>query len=131
MVEDCLRSAILARGLEHPRNEVESRFGHGGPVWRKDLNYRQQRIRIAYNRAWTAYWWYEDYPAFSRLYDEVEQRVEGSVQAGEVELLFNLWQLLAPSVAAERISAQDAKDRIPSADAWRRCWRPSPQIRRG
>lgn len=108
LVEDCLRSAILARGLERPRNEVESRFAQVDRL-AQDVDYRQQRLRIAYNRAWTAYWWYEDYPAFSRFYEEVEQRVEGSGQAGEVELLLNLWQLLTPSVAAGRISAQDAK----------------------
>lgn len=108
LVEDCLYSAILARGLERPRNEVESRYAQADRLAR-DLNYRQQRLRIAYNRAWTAYWWYEDYPAFSRYYEEVEQHVEGSVQAGEVELLLNLWQLLAPSVAARRINGQDAK----------------------
>lgn len=108
LVEDCLRSAILARGLERPRNEVESRFAQADRL-AQDLDYRQQRLRIAYNRAWTAYWWYEDYNAFSRFYEEVEQGVEGSVQASEVKLLFNLWQLLTPSVAAGRISAQDAK----------------------
>lgn len=108
LVEDCLRSAILARGLERPRSEVESRFALADRL-AQDLNYRQQRLRIAYNRAWTAYWWDEDYPAFSHFYDEVEQRVEGSIQAGEVELLQNLWQLLVPSIAAGRISTQDAK----------------------
>jgi len=108
LVEDCLRSAILARGLERPRNEVESRFAHADRR-AQDLDYRQQRLRITYKRAWTAYWWYEDYPAFSRFYEEVEQRVDGSDQACEVELLFNLWQILTPLVAAGRISVQDAK----------------------
>jgi hypothetical protein len=108
LVEDCLRSAILARGLERPRNEVESRFAQADRL-AQDLEYRQQRLRIAYNRAWTAYWWYEDYPAFGRFYEEVEQRTEGSVYATEVELLQNLWQLLIPTVAAGQISAQDAK----------------------
>ena len=108
LVEDCLRSAILARGLERPRTEVERRFALADQL-ALDLDYRQQRLRIAYNRAWTAYWWYEDYSAFSRFYDDVEQFVGNSVQASEVELLLNLWQLLAPSVAAARITAQDSK----------------------
>jgi hypothetical protein len=108
LVEDCLRSAILARGLERPRNEVESRFAQADRL-AQDLDYRQQRLRIAYNRAWTAFWWYEDYPAFDRFYDAVEDYAEGSAQASEVELLLNLWHLLVPSVAAGRISAQDAK----------------------
>lgn len=108
LIEDCLRSAILARGLERSRSEVESRFALADRL-AQDLNYRQQLLRIAYNRAWTAYWWYEDYPAFNRFYDEVEQHVANSIQASEVELLLNLWQLLAPSVATGRISSQDAK----------------------
>ncbi len=108
LVEDCLRSAILARGLERPRSEVESRFALADRL-AQGLDYHQQRLRISYNRAWTAYWWFEDYPAFNSFYDEVEQRVEGSNQAGELERLFNLWQLLAPSVTAGRITAQDAK----------------------
>jgi len=108
LVEDCLRSAILARGIERSRNEVESRFAQADRL-AQVLDYPQQRLRIAYNRAWTAFWWYEDYSSFNRFYDEVEQRVEGSIQAGEVELLLNLWHLLMPMVASGRISYSDAK----------------------
>lgn len=107
LVEDCLRTAILARGLEYPRNEVESRFAQADRL-AQELDYRQQRLRIAYNRAWTAFWWYEDYVGFGRFYQEVEQRAEGSILASEIELLQNLWQLLTSSVAAGRINAQDA-----------------------
>jgi hypothetical protein len=107
LVEDCLRTAILARGLERPRNEVESRFAQADRL-AQELNYRQQRLRIAYNRAWTTFWWYEDYVAFNRYYDEVEKRTEGSVQSCEAELLQNLWMLLPPSVAYGRISTHDA-----------------------
>ena len=108
LVEDCLRSAILARGLERPRHEVEARFVQAERL-AQDIDYRLQRLRIAYNRAWTAYFWYEDYSAFSQFYEEVEQHLEDSDQAHEVELLWTLWQLLMPSVAEERIAAQDAK----------------------
>lgn len=108
LVEDCLRSAILARGLERPRDEVEARFAQADRL-SKDLDYRPQRLRIAYNRAWTAYFWYEDYAAFNQFYEEVEQYLEGSDQAHEVERLLNLWQILAPQVAAGRIAGQDGK----------------------
>ena len=64
LVEDCLRSAILARGLERPRSEVENRFKLADRL-AQDVNYSQQRLRIAYNCAWTAYWWYEDYAEFN------------------------------------------------------------------
>lgn len=108
LVEDCLRSALLARGLERPRNEVEARFAQAERL-AQDIDYRPQRLRIAYNRAWTAYFWYEDYSAFNQFYEEVERRLEDSEQAHEVELLWNLWQLLMPSVVEGRIAAQDAK----------------------
>ena len=108
LVEDCLRSALLARGLERPRSEVEGRFAQADRL-AQSVDYRPQRLRIAYNRAWTAYFWYEDYSAFSQFYEEIEQHLEDSDQAHEVELLWTLWQLLMPSVVEERITAQDAK----------------------
>lgn len=108
LVEDCLRSAILARGLERNRNEVESRFAQTDRL-AQDLNYKPQRLRIAYNRAWTAWWWYEDYRSFDKFYQEVEQFVKGSTQACEVQLLLNLWQLLIGSVLRGQISAKNGK----------------------
>lgn len=108
LVEDCLRSALLARGLERPRMEVEGRFTQADRL-AQDLNHNQQRLRIAYNRAWTAFWWYEDYMEFGQFYDVVEQRAEKSDQASDVDLLFNLWILLLPSVAEGDMSPQCAQ----------------------
>lgn len=108
LVEDCLRSAILARGLERSRNEVEGRFLQADRL-AQQLDISHQRMRIAYNRAWTAHWWYEDYPAFNQFYDVVERHVEGSSQAADVESLLNLWQLLTTAASTGRISAQEAK----------------------
>ena len=96
LVEDCLRSALLARGLEHSRSEVEARFRQADRLAR-NLDHNQQRLRIAYNQAWTAFWWYEDYMEFGQFYDIVERRAEKSDQASDVDLLYNLWSLL-PSV---------------------------------
>jgi len=108
LVEDCLRSAILARGLERPRAEVESRFALADRLART-LNFRQQQARIAYNRAWTAFWWYEDYSSFIQFYCEVEQFLEGTDHASDTELLLNLLQLLMSSVSLGRISADEAR----------------------
>ena len=108
LVEDCLRSAILARSLERPCSEVKSRFVHADRL-ALDVNYNQQRLRIAYNRAWTAFWWYEDYTEFSQFYENVEQYAEKSTQAHDVDLLRNLWMLLLPSAVSGRIEAQNAK----------------------
>ena len=108
LVEDCLRSAILARGLERSRNEVESRFERTSRL-AADVSYNQQQLRIAYNRAWTAYWWYEDYTKFSEFYEDVEQYAKASVLASDVNLLLNLWMLLLTSRTAGQVETQDAK----------------------
>ena len=108
LAEDCLRRALLARGLERSRSEVEARFLQADRL-AQDLDHNKQRLRIAYNRAWTAFWWYEDYSEFSQFYDIIEQRAEASIQASDVELLQNLWTLLLPLAAEGGIEIQDAK----------------------
>lgn len=108
LVEDCLQSALLARALERPRNEVEGRFLQTDRL-AQQMDIPTQRMRVAYNRAWTSFWWYEDYFEFCEFYDEVEEYAKGSLQANEVERLVTLWQLLPPSVAAGRIGVEEAK----------------------
>jgi len=108
LAEDCLRSAILARNIDSPRDEVESRFDRAERLARK-LEYRPQVMRISYARAWTAFWWYEDYSEFNRLYEEVELHVGKSRQIHEIQLLLNLWLLLVGSHAEKQSGVQDAK----------------------
>ena len=108
LVEDCLHSAILARGLERSRSEVESRFAQANRLAER-LDHNQQRLRIAYNRAWTAYWWYEDYAEFSEFYEDVERYAQESTVASDIDLLLNLWMLLASMVAEDHIEAQRGK----------------------
>jgi len=93
LVEDCLRGAVLARGLNRPRNEVEGRFSQAERLARSN-GISQQLMRVAYNRAWTAHWWYEDYQAFVQFYSEVEGYLANSTEAEDVERLLNLWNLL-------------------------------------
>lgn len=93
LVEDCLQCALLARGLNRPRYEVEGRFVQAERL-AKDVGLPQQLMRVAYNRAWTAHWWYEDYEAFSKFYSEVEEHLGDSTDADDVSRLLNLWQLL-------------------------------------
>jgi hypothetical protein len=103
LIEDCLRIAILARGLERPRYEVEARFARASSL-ANELGYAQQQMRIAYNRAWTAHWWFEDFTLFNSFYDEVEQLLQGSQQAIEIEKLVTLWHLLNPAVRSGRMT---------------------------
>lgn len=97
LAEDCLEAALLARGLEHARSEVEGRLHRASRIAAKVGDERQQ-LRIYYQTAWTVFWWYDDYEQFDSLYDEVEKAAEGGDQADDLELLANLWHLLYPTV---------------------------------
>jgi hypothetical protein len=108
LAEDCLIAAQLARGMERPRLEVDGRFARAERVAEKVGN-RQQLLRIAYQKAWTALWWYDDFDELSRLYDPVEQYAAGSEQASDLGLLTNIWQVLASSVVRGALDARQAK----------------------
>ena len=111
LVEDCLRSAILARGLERSRDEVDGRFQRANRLARK-VDYSRQRLRIAYHRAWTAFWWYEDYDEFSTYYDEVEEYARLLDRVEDIRRLMNLWMLLFPSLRLRRMKTEVAKAEV-------------------
>lgn len=107
LAEACLESAILARGLGRPRAEVEGRFGRAERV-AADVGHPQQQMRMAYARAWTAFWWYDDFAELNRLYTEVEKFAKDSEQADDLELLVNLWQLVRTSALQQKLDAKSA-----------------------
>ncbi len=107
LAEDCLQSAFIARGLERPRVEVDGRFQRAERVADKVGN-SQQRMRIFYTKAWTAFWWYNDFDELNRLYDQVEELAIGSSQATDLELLANLWTVLYTSVARGQLKEKHA-----------------------
>jgi hypothetical protein len=92
--EDALRSAILARGLERPRSEIEGRFTRAETIAEK-INNKRQKLRITYARAWTAVWWFDDIEELDRLYDVVDSLAESSDEVTDIGLVFNLWLILA------------------------------------
>ncbi|HGF4016874.1 hypothetical protein [Burkholderia cenocepacia] len=108
LAEDSLSGALLARALERPRHEVEGRFAQAERL-AKPLGISQQLMRIAYNRAWTAYWWYEDHGLFNQFYSEVESYLADSTEADDVGRLFNLWQLLITIESPEKLTKEAAQ----------------------
>ena len=88
LVDDCLEAANLGRGLERPRTDVEGLYARADRMAR-DFGTPHQQIYCAYERAWTTFWWYEDYPVFADLYAELEKRATGSRNAYDLELWTN------------------------------------------
>jgi hypothetical protein len=106
-VDDCLEAAEIARDLERPWTEVDGRFDRAERV-ANEYGSRHQQFIYAYSRAWTSYWWHEDYPAFLRHFATAEKLVEGSRNVYELELLTNLWNILHSLVVGGEVDATAA-----------------------
>ncbi len=92
LVNDCLESARLARELERPRTDVDGRYDRADRLADK-CGTQRQRLEVAYQRAWTAHFWHEDFAMFDRLYSVVEDLAKDSDNACHLEPLNNLWYL--------------------------------------
>jgi hypothetical protein len=116
LAEDCFTSALLARGLERPRSEVEARFAQARRL-AEECGIGEQRKRILYFEAWTALWWYEDHQRLLDNYDELETVTADTPFADDLEQLMTLWQLLSGScvrgvIDQDRIDLAGKRERL-------------------
>ena len=88
-----LTSALLARGLGRTREEVDQRFDRAIEAAQRSGNTRSQR-RMLYQKAWTAFWWYDDSASMLGGYDAIEALLDAEVNAWDLEELTNLITLL-------------------------------------
>jgi hypothetical protein len=108
LAEDCLSAALLARGLQKHRSELDGYFIRASQI-AEEVGNPKQRLRVIYNYAWTAIFWYDDYLLFNSLYDAVEALVKGSDQASDTERLLNLYQVLISTTRRGVLGAAEAK----------------------
>ena len=108
LVEDAIQAARLARGIELPRVEVEARFERALHI-AEERGTKQQQLRCAYNKAWTYFWWYEDFASFDKAYDVVEKLAKGSSETSDIVLLQNLWQLFYATAQKSHTNAVQAR----------------------
>ncbi|MDO7834360.1 hypothetical protein Q4610_04815 [Sphingobium sp. HBC34] len=106
LASDCYRSAILARGLERPRSEVEARFEQAMRI-ADELGETLQAMRIRYNYAWTQFWWFEDLKKFLSLYDDVEERIKETTHSSDAKHLHTLWSLATSCIRNGRLKSTD------------------------
>lgn len=92
LVEESLRSAVLARGLERPRYEIDGRFDRAQRLAEKVGG--SQRQRILYMKAWSALWWFDDLDEATRIYTLLESEVLSSEWVWHLDDLVNLWTAL-------------------------------------
>jgi hypothetical protein len=99
LVEESLRSALLARGLDRPRHEVDGRFDRAERLAAKTSS--RQRQRILYQKAWTALWWFDDLEEVARIYDLLAAEVLDSDWIWDIDNLVNLWLVLQTGKAPD------------------------------
>ncbi|MDB0573870.1 hypothetical protein LBW59_24305 [Ralstonia solanacearum] len=97
LVEDARQAALLARGLERAPADVNGRFDRALRLARGN-NIKKLELAIAYEWAWTSYFWLEDHVRTSELYDDVEHLALDSDDANDLERLSNLLPLIRMSV---------------------------------
>lgn len=92
LFEDCLHTALLARGLDRPRTEIDGRFDRAERIAGRSGG-AKQLFRVVYNRAWTVYWWFDDFDELDRLYKVAEPLALDGEWIWDLEKLVNLWQV--------------------------------------
>ena len=108
LFEDCLRAALLARGMGRPRAEMDGLFIRAQRIAEKSDDDRQ-RLRVAYNYAWTVIFWFDDFNLLNQMYDAVAALALRSNQSEEVERAVNLWMVLSSQVSRGVLAKEDAK----------------------
>ncbi|MEF3696520.1 hypothetical protein [Desulfolutivibrio sp.] len=90
LIEDCLQTALLARGLAYSRMDVDGRFERALRIAREHGS-KRDIFRVLYNKAWTAYWWFDDFNELDHLYTELADLVVDFNSSWQLEKLVNLW----------------------------------------
>jgi hypothetical protein len=101
-----LESAIISRESERPRAEVEGKLERAARL-ASDYGLTSQERSAAYERAWTAYWWFEDGPAFAGLLEDYESSVRGTTNAFELERLANLYTCARVGIPGDWAAAEE------------------------
>ena len=110
-VDDCLEAAKLIAGLERDRTQVEGALERARRAAR-EFGTDRQKLLVAYQHAWIAFWWYEDYIVFNEQYEVVQSLAVGSRYVYDLESLHTLWNLKYTSVVRGAFS--DEADKMKS-----------------
>lgn len=92
-IADSIEAGKLARGLGKPREEVDRLFYRAMRLAEK-YGSVQQRLRVVYNQAWTANWWFDDLDELNDLYPKAVELATGTMYIDDMELICNLWSLV-------------------------------------
>lgn len=98
VVDLAIEAAVIARELEGSREEIEGRLDRAGRLADRH-GLRPQEALVAYERAWTGYWWFEDGPSFARYVEEHERLVGAAADIPGLRRLVTLYYLVSAGIA--------------------------------
>jgi hypothetical protein len=93
IINQALDAALLARGMGKPRAEVDGLFDRAIRMASK-FGSSELLYSIKYEKAWTTFFWFEDYDAFIKLYEELEAIAASTANIYTLERQHNLGNLL-------------------------------------
>ena len=92
-VSDLIEAAIITRGLEKPRHEVEGRFLVALSAAKK-YGFPQQVFECIYQKAWTDFYWYDDPDSTLDGYISLKEMLQFDVNVNRIERIYNLYRIL-------------------------------------
>jgi hypothetical protein len=108
VVQDALRSATTARGLERARTDIDGRFLRARELAER-LGVSSALLKIVYQWAWTAFFWCEDYDRFAVLARESFEMALRSENSHELELSTTLLGLMHTAIARGNLDARSIR----------------------
>lgn len=93
IADKALGTALLGRGMGNSRAEVDGLFDRAIKLAEK-LGVEEQLYSVKYEKAWTTFFWFEDFPKFIKLYDELEPIMDVSANIYTIQRQNNLAGLL-------------------------------------
>lgn len=106
VVDDSLDAALLVTELGEPRTTFDGQFERAIRIAREYGN-KEHLFTALYQRAWSTFFWFEDFKAFIGYYDEVEALALESHNIFSIERLSNLWSLLRATAGATDLVTEE------------------------
>lgn len=117
IVDKALDAALLGRGLGKPRSEVDGLFDRAIKL-AEQLSSQEQLYSVKYEKAWTTFFWFEDFEKFVQLYDELEPIAETSINIHTLERQNNLCGLLLALPRDDRFPREYIVKKLNNVKEW-------------
>lgn len=101
IVSDAIDSAIYSREQETGRNIVEGSFGRAIRLADR-YGTANQKFISRYQKCWTAFWYFEDYEAFKKMYLDTQKHAISAGGFDNIQKLSNLRNLLQHAHAIDK-----------------------------